>query len=230
MLALLTVQETEVCSLFSFDPETCVTHFGCGFCLENKRCIPLIPKTGPPDECVSSGMIVRSINESSGNCFSLYSDDGCISCVSSAGNSKCGWCQSLGICVERDAALYGLVCPGDDLLETARKCQRSSCTSKLKKSQCHDPCVWSDRRNVCVLPRIGEPDTAAEHAQKREVWVVQRIFVLSLVGLITVAFFAIIAVVWMYSEPLYEQVPVLMSSHKHSNIPSLFTPFRRVPD
>ena len=172
----------DVCELFSYDADTCINIFGCGFCLDNFKCISYNPinKTNL-NNCINNGQFIKPSNGNLGKCFYLFSDDGCAKCVSTEINFSCGWCQSLGACLEGDelGPFKKNSCPLIDWLYEKKKCDKSICASAKNIDQCLLPCKWSLTRKTCYLPRNLTEDSIEELNQKKEFENTKRIFLIS---------------------------------------------------
>jgi len=182
----------QVCELFSYDADTCLSVFGCGFCLNGLKCLPYSPlDPSTLDPCVNSGEFIKYSSGNLGKCFYMFSDDGCASCVSTDKSYSCGWCQSLGVCLEGDISgpYKQDTCPKVDWIFNKKKCDTSICASAKNIDTCVYPCKWSKNRQTCFYPRNLSIDTAEEVGQRNEVEKTKRLFFLA--GILLVIGFTI---------------------------------------
>ena len=217
---LLCGRGEDVCGLLSYDPDTCISVFGCGYCVETARCYALYESGKPTNSCPSA--TVNSFNKPAkklGRCFSLYSDDGCQKCVARELGVNCGWCQSLGVCAEgTPAGPDAFECSGSDWLFNKSTCDRSTCASAKTKASCRMPCVWSTR-GVCLLPaNLSNADVAQE--KDRNIAFGKRMFLgVAILGCV-IGIVAIVVLAWKWTRPLYKQLPMMNEEYTLNDLPA----------
>lgn len=213
MLPLLSTRAacSHVCELFSYDADTCLSVFGCGYCLTTQKCIAY---NNPPyqevDECVNSGQFIKMSNGDLGKCFYLFSDDNCAQCVSTTTHGSCGWCESTGICMEGNkTGPFSQNCLAKDWIYNKRKCSKSICASSKNSDTCIHPCKWNQKRQVCFMPRDLNVDTVEEKHLNLQVFISNNIFIIAITLLIAVAIGVGIIICDRAKKPLGGDLSVL---------------------
>lgn len=200
---------SSICSFFSYDADTCLSVFGCGYCLTSNKCISNYPLDENDNEpCRNSGQFINFAHADLGQCFYLLSDDPCSTCASTTSlGSTCGWCESLGACIAGDSrGSYANNCPIDDWKFSKRQCSNSRCAYAKDADHCKSPCVWNDKRQVCHIYRNLSLDTEYEIYNKKQ-WDISNIIMKFISIIFFISVIAIISVlIWKSQRPLYENL------------------------
>ncbi|KAH0793880.1 hypothetical protein GPJ56_002225 [Histomonas meleagridis] len=227
MIALFSVLslafvDQDVCSLFSFDPQSCVSYLGCRYCVETHSCYSAFNYDGTPSKKCPSTNSMTGKHGGLGTCFTLFTDDGCQKCVSNDANKQCGWCEGLGICAEGDASgPFGLKCLSQDWLFNTTKCKKSTCASAKSKDKCIHPCKWSKRNKVCYRPRKIAANSEIEESQSQaEVEKTQRVLIGCVIAFFVCAVVAIVVGIWYFKRPLYTKLPLMSNNISLDQLPS----------
>lgn len=218
VLSVQSLKEDNVCSLLSLYPDACASTFGCGFCAETSRCVPVHDSIA--ESCPESNSLVQSNSKKLGRCFSLYSEDGCASCVSREAGIACGWCQSLGVCVEGSKeGPYGITCPAEDWLYNKTKCDRSTCAAAKTQKQCRNPCRWSSRRQLCTMKRNLAENSAAEAESTSTISRSKIILGVSVVAVFSICVLAVVGIARLVSRPMYQSLPLMKTDFSLDEVP-----------
>ena len=214
--------DNDVCSLFSFDPQSCVSYFGCRYCVETRSCYSALNYDGTHSKKCPSTNSMAGKRGGLGTCFTLFTDDGCQKCVSNDANKQCGWCEALGVCAEGDAnGPYGLKCLPQDWLFNTTKCKKSSCASAKSKGNCIYPCKWSKRNKICYRPRANVANAGTEESQnfRSEVEKTQRVFIACGIALFVGCVLLVVGVIWYLKRPLYTKLPLMSNNLSLDQLP-----------
>ena len=196
-----------VCELFSYDADTCLSIFGCGYCLTTNKCLPNHPADGDPDPCTQSGQYIQFAHSDLGQCFYLLSDDPCAQCATTTNlGTTCGWCESLGTCIAGDrSGAYAGNCPAEDWKFTNAACSKSRCAYAKDMDHCKSPCRWNVQRQVCHIYRNLSVISEDELYNQRQSQISSKLTkFLLFIFVVSVAGFAI-AAIWRSNRPLYEE-------------------------
>ena len=199
--------DNSVCALFSYDADTCLSIFGCGYCLTTNKCLPNHPADGVVDSCVGSGQYIQFAHSDLGQCFYLLSDDPCSTCASTTNlGSTCGWCESLGTCIAGDSAgAYAGNCPAEDWKFSKRMCSKSRCAYAKDIDHCKAPCRWNQQRQVCHIYRNLSVMSEDELYNQKQTQISLSLNKTLLFVFIASAVGFIIASIWRSKRPLYAE-------------------------
>ncbi|KAI5547359.1 hypothetical protein TVAGG3_0152290 [Trichomonas vaginalis G3] len=208
------VSSSSICPIFSFDADACLSIYGCGYCLEQSKCYPIESTETEIQACKDHGQMIYTATKELGRCFNTFSDDACSKCVSTSVFGNCGWCESLGVCLEgTDTHAFYANCKQEDWKFNKWTCSRSICASAKDIDHCRSPCRWNSFRQQCYMPRNVSMDVDTEEEAKlgRKVIYFQR-FVYFLVVLFALYVAATIALAyWRFTRPLYVELDNLNS-------------------
>lgn len=207
-------KSSSICPLFSFDADACLSIYGCGYCLETAKCYAVDSYSYEVSACKDHGQMILTATKELGSCFNTFSDDACSKCVSTSNLGKCGWCQSLGICLEgTDQHAFEYNCKSEDWIFNRWTCSRSICASAKDIDHCRRPCKWNEYRQQCYLPRNVSLDDNTEEEAKlaRKAVFYQRLGYIFILMFITFIIGTIMASYWRFTRPLYVELNNLNS-------------------